>query len=329
MAEPRTDFSKRTTRQTDLKKMGHGSNDQEEFLTPKGKKPSTSSTSAMLLGEILAEIQNQTRALEANFNQLNSKVDKLIECQESNKRTVNVETKEKESDIISSQSKSKYWTETLAKRTRLYNNFWKNSSKAEIYQQYLSLDPIFIPKICKEKEVLGQTSDEWKALQDEREISNIKHSIQKMRTFAQQAKDKLEELDKNFIDTFTDLPTETKQKIEDTWRFDVKNSEDNAKVHWSLNKDFLEKLPFKPKKENEDITRDKRKDTTKMWRHSNTTSSQVRRGGEVRSSSKPFRTPMYRDNKTPKFIPFSETNNYKNNNNKQNFQNRRSRTRSN
>ena len=56
------------------------------------------------------------------------------------------------------EARQKYitdWTNTLEKRKKAYYSYLVNDEKARIFEEYLTKEPIFIPKHCREKTVRG------------------------------------------------------------------------------------------------------------------------------------------------------------------------------
>ena len=199
-----------------------------------------------LLSEMLRELKS-----------LNTKFDELREFVEANlPNTVQVslpqttQCKIEVDRIISIHSK--IWNDTLSKRKRDFFNHLKNSEKAKIYEQYLNNEPTFIPKCCKETKIKGQTSDEWIRLNNEREISNVNHEIQIMKTFALQHKESFEECDASIMEVFTHFPQEKVNQIREVWMTEVKTEEQVSKSIWKKKAEFLTSLPERPQEERAD-----------------------------------------------------------------------------
>lgn len=222
--------------------------------------------STQFLSEILEELKLLRK--EVKESRAESKCKCQCQCQtetESGETSHNIDA----SVTRLIQSHNKIWNDSLQKRKMTYYNKLQNEEKANIFEEYLAKDPPYIPDICKEKDVVGQTSEEWLKMKKEKEISNTKHNIDRMRVFAKHHEEKLEEIDATIIENFEHQTEEVKNKIKKIWQTEVKVEENVSRDIWKKKKEFLKSRPDEDKpspseeqRQNDAISTEARRKTT-------------------------------------------------------------------
>ena len=243
------------------------------------RKSKDSPGSAQLLGDILKEL----KLLREEVKDLKSR--DQCSCQGGRKQCDSETTSSKQIDITVTRlidGQKKMWTDLLNRRKTSYYNQLKNAEKAEVYEQYLTREPPFIPKICREKDVAGQTSEEWLELKKKRELDNTRHNIDKMKTFAKHHEKSTKELDDLIKLKFENQSEEIKEKVFQVWHSEVVVEENVSKDLWKKNKKFLEELPLKEEQmtsennvQHEDVISDQGNQWTTVQRKKTPRSTQI------------------------------------------------------
>ena len=225
------------------------------------KSKETTSVNTQLLSDIL----NELRLLRKEVNESKKENHCTCQCQKTVSNNEEPKTTNDPSVTRIIENHSKLWKETLQKRKFAFYNHLKNEQKAAIYEDYLTKTPPFIPDVCKEKDIPGQSSEEWVKLKNEREIANIVHNVEKMRAFANQHKKNIEDLDTSIATNFNHQNEEVKNKIMDLWKAEVQVEENVSKDIWKKKKEFLSSLPEKKDKESSRENGNEAPSVTNTW----------------------------------------------------------------
>ena len=206
---------------------------------------------AVSTSNLLTDILKEMKAL-------NTKIERLTEI--TLERQDTIQQRQREEDMTNSPQRDvditrlisiqdKTWKDTMNKRKRAYFDFYKNEEKAKLYEEYLNRATPFIPRSCKEKDIPGQVGEEWQNIKKEREVSNTRHQVDRMKAFARQHQSKVQELDDSIVALFTHLPQDTLNRIKNTWATEAKLEENVSQEMWKKKKDFLSKLPDRTEEE--------------------------------------------------------------------------------
>ena len=272
-------------------------------LTPKSDRSNTASpkptgssqtkssgSSQQLLGEILTELKflrQEVKELSQNSG---------CKCQNRTKSESCNETTTQQTDLSVTRlidAHKKIWNDLLTKRKMAFFNELKNNGKATIYENYLAREPPFIPKICREKDVIGQTSQEWLQLKKDRELANTSHNIEKMKTFAKHHAKVVEEVDEEIKKKFENQNVEIRDKIAQIWQSEVAVEENVSRDLWKKSKDHLEDLPNKVETQVENVAQDQRKDTSEDQRAQTRTQNKKKPKGRAAQLSPRYQNQVH------------------------------------
>ena len=275
----REDVLKKKTAQTEHKL------ENEDFQTPKaaagGSRNNGSSTK--FLSEILTEmrsfkpyleeflkIKDELHDIKASISEISTKLDAITSNTPTNpQRDSESRGTNNESEVSRiKELNKKEWTTALNERKFAFFSALRNEEKAIIFEEFLTRDPPFIPKHCREKDIKGwQESNEWKSLKQSREEANLKHEIIKMKTFAETHRKKVEHIDESFFNRFSHLDDNIVENLKSIWKKDTTTEEQVSRDLWQKRKSFLTNLPEKernpaPPQAGEYRNRNKQKNTT-------------------------------------------------------------------
>ena len=213
-----------------------------------------------LLRKEMIEAQTKTNDL---IKDLTGQMKTLQQCNckcSCNKTKMHPDTEEISEDEpnISSQAQrlryvyDKQWKYTLNNRKHEFYKYLQNTEKADIYQEFLNLDPPYIPSTCKEKEINNDSKD-LKKVNEEREKENVLHEIRKMKIFADEHLKKVATEDRKMSEQFANVESEeTKTELQTLWKKDTDKEEENSRKIWKKNYCFLLDSPNRESNTNND-----------------------------------------------------------------------------
>ena len=230
----------------------------EELQTPKasnqtGAKTTVSSTRVLL--DILSELKmmrpaiEELPALKQELRDLKQSFEKMsteLKCMNAANKSVAIkEDINVEVDVSKiKELNDKYWKNALNERKNAFFSAMKNEEKASIFEGFLTREEPFIPRSCREKDIKGwQDSDQLNALKKSREIENTRYNIEKMKTFAETHKKKLEQIEKTFLEKFSHLSEDVLNNLKTLWKKDTAFEEEVSRDIWQEKKTFLMSLP--------------------------------------------------------------------------------------
>ena len=193
--------------------------------------------------EELPAIKEEIRELKISFNEMSKSISEMTA------KNISSENEGSKDELDVSRIKElneKHWASSLNERKHLFFSALRNEEKAAIFEDFLSREPPFIPRSCREKDIKGwQNSKEWQKLKQSREEENMKHNIAKMKTFADAQKKKIEDIDTTFMDRFSHLSANVLEHLKTMWAKDTATEEEVSRSIWQGKKKFLLSLPDK------------------------------------------------------------------------------------
>lgn len=135
---------------------------------------------------------------------------------------------------------SMYWSRNLSLRKKSWWQYLQNSSKAELYTDWIADHPLYIPFKFKPKSIRGETNT---ATQVRIGTARTKYhnEIDLLKSYAGSHEQKYKDIDDEVIRYINNLTSNTEETkiLEQWWRNDTKRCEDFSRQLWAKKEDFL------------------------------------------------------------------------------------------
>ena len=154
------------------------------------------------------------------------------------------------------------WRDTLNKRKQAYLNHLKNKSKADLYEEWLTSTPNYIPLKFRPKAIIGN-NQRVAELRIAEAMSSYRTAVQTLRVYAETHQERCSFFDSLMADCIDKISESDDERnlLKERWEADVHNNEVISLQKWEKNRNFL----ISKKKESEESADPNNMFVTKTW----------------------------------------------------------------